>query len=422
MSHAASMNLLSFDVLRAPGSVDRRLKWALAGSVAVHVAFATIAVIRLMPMIERPVAPYHVDLVTLADIQATPTPAPKSQPASKSQPSPAPPAKPREPERITDSLKGALESVVVPGPRNVEAAKNVEPVSTPPSASQPGPPKPDVPRVQSTPPPPQRASAPSKASPKPSSDTKNGSLAQMLRQAVEKVKVPELRSSQPPSAESPPQKDEAPVQAPKDSRLVKSEKPPSRSDPLSKVKDQEDVPVAVPPQAPTLAKVEHDRTPSRPTAVKPGPSRLRAGDEEGEDAIDALAIPPVEPLQAHRLSSRETASATQETLTDLHVGGAASQTNKYWAQVWSRIDREWVAPPVAIDQREPLQVVLAIRVRRSGRIQEEVLHFVQKSGNEYYDSAAKRAVVAASPLPSFPADMTDPYYDFKFRFTFKHDK
>lgn len=417
MSYAASMNLLSFDVLRAPGSVDRRLKWALTGSVAVHVAFAAIAIIRLMPMIERPVAPYHVDLVTLADLQVSPTPVPKSQPR------PARTAKPRKPERITDSLRRSLESVVVPGPRNVEVAKNVEPVSTPPPASQPDPPKPDVPRVQSTPQPPQMASAPSRVSPKPSSAPKHVSLAQTLREAVKKVVVPEFQSS-PPSAKSPPQKNEAPVHAPRESRLVKSEKPPSRSGTLSNVKaeNQEDVPVAVPPQAPTLAKVEQDRTPSRPTAarmpVKPGPSR----DEEGEDAIDALPIPPVELLQAHRLSSRETESATHETLTDLHVGGAASETNKYWKQVWSRIDREWVSPHVAIDRREPLQVVLAIRVQRSGRIQEEKLHFVRKSGNEYYDSAAKRAVVAASPLPSFPSDMTEPYYDFKFRFTFKHDK
>lgn len=413
MSHAASMNLLSFDVLRAPGSVDRRLKWALAGSVAVHVAFAALASIRLMP-IERPVAPYYVDLLTPADLQVSPTPAPKSQPR------PAPTAKPRKPERITDSLRGALESVVVPGPRNVKVATNVEPVSTPPPASQPDQPNPDVPRVQSTPQPMQRASAPSTVPPQSSSDPQNGSLAQMLKRAVEKVKVPELQSSPPLSAESPQQKAEAPVRDP--------EKPPSRSGVLSKGtdEDQEDVPVVVPPPAPTLAKVEQDRTPSRTAArrqVKPDPSRLRAGDEEGEDAIDDLPIiPPVEPLRAHRLSSRETERATHETLTDLHVGGAASETNTYWAQVWSRIDREWVAPHVAVDQREPLQVVLAIRVRRSGRIQEEVLRFVRKSGNEYYDSAARRAVVAASPLPSFPPDMTDPYYDFKFRFTFKHDQ
>lgn len=416
MSHAASMNLLSFDVLRDPGSVDRRLKWALAGSVAVHVAFAAIASIRLMP-IERPVAPYYVDLVTPAALQVSPTPAPKSQPR------PAPTAKPRKPERITDSLKGALESVAVPGPRNVKVATNVEPVSTPSPASQPDPPNPDVPRVQSTPQPPQRASAPSTVPPTSSSDPQNVSLAQTLKQAVAKVKVPDLPSSLPPSAESPPQKDEAPVRDPEDSRLVTSEKPPSRSRSLSKgtAEDQEDVQVA-PPPAPTLAKVQAPSRTAVRKPVKPDPSRLRAGGEEGEDAIDALSIPPVELLQAHRLSSREADRATHETLTDLHVGEAASATNKYWAQVWSRIDRAWVAPHVAIDQREPLQVVLAIRVRRSGRIQEEVLHFVRKSGNEYYDSAAKRAVVAASPLPGFPPDMTDPYYDFKFRFTFKHDQ
>ena len=403
MSHAASMNLLSFDVLRAPGSVDRRLKWALAGSVAVHVAFATIASIRLMPMIERPVAPYHVDLVTLADIQMSPAPAPKSQPR------PAPTAKPRDPERITDSLRGALESVVVPGPRNVEAAKNVEPVSTPPPASQPGPPKPDVPRVQSTPQPPQRASAPSKASPKPSSDTKYGSLTQMLKQAVEKVVVPELQSSRPPSAESPPQKDEAPVHAPKDSRVVKSEKPPSRPGILSKDKaeDQEDVPVVVPSQAPTLAKVEHDRAPSRPTVAR---TPLKPDNEERENAdIDTLTIPEVKLLQSH-----------QQTLTNRHVDGSASEANKYWAEVQRKIAREW--DPPSIRQQEPLHVVLAFQIKQTGQVQS--LRFVRKSGNAYHDSAVKQAVMAASPLPPVPPDMTKTYCktksycDLEFKFTF----
>ena len=412
MSHAASMNLLSFDVLRDPGSVDRRLKWALAGSVAVHVAFATIASIRLMPMIERPVAPYHVDLVTLADIQMSPAPAPKSQPR------PAPTAKPRDPERITDSLRGALESVVVPGPRNVEAAKNVEPVSTPPPASQPGQPKPDVPRVQSTPAPPQRASAPSKASPKSSSDTKHVSLAQTLKQAIEKVVVPDLRSSRPPSAESPQQKDEAPVHAPKDSRVVKSEKPPSRPGILSKDKaeDQEDGPVVVPPPDPTLAKIEQAQITVAKTPVSP--------DDDGREnvAIDTLlTLSDVKFLRSHRLNPRQTAGGTQ-TLTSLLPGGESdSETDKYWAQVWSRIDGEWVAPPVAVRQQE-LHVVLAIRVEQTGQVREQSVDFVEKSGNAYYDSAAKRAVVLASPLPSFPPHMTEPYYDFKFRFTFKPDR
>lgn len=420
MSHAASMNLLSFDLLRDPGSVDTRLKWALAGSVAVHVAFAIIASVRFMPM-SVPIAPYQVDLVTLADIQAPPTPAPKSQPR------PAPPAKPREPERMTDSLRGALESVVVPGPRNVEAVKNVEPVSTPPPVSQPDPPKPDVPRVQSPPQPPQRASAPPKASPKP---PQNVSLAQTLREAVKKVVVPEFQSSQPPSAKSPPQKDEAPVHAPKKSRVVKSVKQPSQSVKLREFKRSQETPaesakvplipdpVVVPSQAPTLAKVEQDHSPSRPAVAK---TPLKPDNEEREEAaIDTLPIPEVKLLQSHRLISRQ--EGTHETLTNLHVGGSASESNKYWAQVWSKIDREWVAPRVAIDQRKPVQVVLAFRVEQTGQVPEGTLRFIRKSGNEYYDSAVKRAVVAASPLPPFPSDMTEPSYDIKFQFTFRPNK
>lgn len=407
MSHAASMNLLSFDLLRAPGSVDTRLKWALAVSVAVHVAVAIIASLRFMPMSERPVGPYQVSLVTLADIQASPTPAPKSQPR------PAPTAKPREPERITDSLRGALESVVVPRPRNVEVAKNVEPVSTPPPAPQPDPPKPDVPRVQSTPQPPQLASAPSKVSPKSSSSTpQNVSLAQTLKEAVKKVVVPPPLQASPQSPPS--QKDDAPVHPPKDSRPVKSGKPPSRSATPSKIKaeDQEVVPEAVPPQAPKLAKLEQNRTPSRPAAKTP----LKPDNEEREDAdIDTLPIPEVK-LVSHRLSPRQTEGSTA------HGGGSDSQMNKYWAEVQSKIAGEWVPPP--IHQQEPLEVVLAFRIEQTGQVQEQSLHFVEESGNAYHDSAVKRAVMAASPLPPVPPDMTKTYCrtksycDLEFKFTF----
>ena len=450
MSHTASMNLLSFDLLRAPGSVDTRLKWALAGSVAVHVAFASMAILRFMPMIDRPVASYHVDLVTLADIQASPAPAPESEPR------PAPTVPPREPERITDSLVGALESVVVPAPRNVEVANNVEPVSTPSPASQPSPLEFDVPRVQSPPRPPQLASGPPRIQPtRPSPIPTADSLAQTLKQAVETVVVPKIQRessdvplpSQPPQpAESPPlKKNKVPVHAPKISRLVKSVKQPSRPVKTPEVKnaqvtpvespevslipglvpqnadeDRKEVPVVVPSPAPTLAKVAQDHAPSRPTVAKTPSTPSRPDNDRRENAaIDNLPIPEVKPLQSHRLSSPQTEGGTHETLTKLHVGGSASEANKYWAQVWSKIDREWVAPPVAIHQQEPLQVVLAIRVEQTGRVQEEALAFVQKSGNEYYDSAAKRAVVAASPLPPFPPHMTEPYYDFKFRFTVK---
>ncbi len=41
----------------------------------------------------------------------------------------------------------------------------------------------------------------------------------------------------------------------------------------------------------------------------------------------------------------------------------------------------------------------------------------QSSGNEYFDLAGKRAVVTANPLPMFPADLTESYFDAHFTFT-----
>jgi colicin import membrane protein len=38
------------------------------------------------------------------------------------------------------------------------------------------------------------------------------------------------------------------------------------------------------------------------------------------------------------------------------------------------------------------------------------------SGNEYYDLAARRAVLSANPLPSFPPDMAQSYFDAHFSF------
>jgi hypothetical protein len=40
----------------------------------------------------------------------------------------------------------------------------------------------------------------------------------------------------------------------------------------------------------------------------------------------------------------------------------------------------------------------------------------QSSGNEYYDLAGKRAVLSAIPLPAFPAELTDSYFDAHFTF------
>ena len=85
----------------------------------------------------------------------------------------------------------------------------------------------------------------------------------------------------------------------------------------------------------------------------------------------------------------------------------------------SKIDREWVAPEVAVRSDQPIYVLLEFRVERNGAVKK--LTIEESSGNKYYDLAARRAVMDAVPLPAFPSDMTEPYYDIQFRFTVNLD-
>jgi TonB family protein len=79
--------------------------------------------------------------------------------------------------------------------------------------------------------------------------------------------------------------------------------------------------------------------------------------------------------------------------------------------VEDRIDRHWVAPPLL--GSNPV-VVLKFHISRSGEISH--IQITESSGNAYYDSAAQRAVQAVNPLPSFPADISDSFFDVKYRF------
>lgn len=83
----------------------------------------------------------------------------------------------------------------------------------------------------------------------------------------------------------------------------------------------------------------------------------------------------------------------------------------YLAMVEDKIDRQWVAPPLIANA--PV-VVVKFRISRSGEISN--IHIDESSGNGNYDSAAKRAVSAVNPLPPFPPDISDSFFEVRFRF------
>lgn len=100
--------------------------------------------------------------------------------------------------------------------------------------------------------------------------------------------------------------------------------------------------------------------------------------------------------------------------TTLKVPGMAQGSNAYLALVRQRISNAWNAPPLDLTSQAYV-VVVQFRLHKNGSVTGVTIE--QSSGNEYYDLAGKRAVLSASPLPGFPSDITDAYFDAHFTFT-----
>ena len=149
-------------------------------------------------------------------------------------------------------------------------------------------------------------------------------------------------------------------------------------------------------------------------------------DRELQDLKKLQSLPPVkatEPVREVKPMFREpqpVASAPPVTAsvprskpeTRLRVAGMPG-SNQYLARVQARISSFWTAPPVDISGKV-LTVTVRFRLERDGRVGSVIIE--QSSGNDYYDMAAQRAVQSAIPLPPFPPDLTDSYFDAHFTF------
>ena len=103
----------------------------------------------------------------------------------------------------------------------------------------------------------------------------------------------------------------------------------------------------------------------------------------------------------------------QSPSTQIQVSGGTSASDLYLARVQAAIRRKWLAPPVDFSG-ESMVVVVKFRLSRQGGVSRVMVE--QTSGNQYYDLAGKRAVLAADPLPPFPSSIRELYFDTHFTF------
>ena len=164
----------------------------------------------------------------------------------------------------------------------------------------------------------------------------------------------------------------------------------------------------MPPQAPQLANIRAPAL-SEPTVPKAASEPDTPLSQETD-----LSIPDVSAFDPE-LVSKQTARGGEKT-RGLWRAGLCSPKNPYWENVEAKIDNIH-GNIYRYHYRVQSTAILTFRVDQDGQVTN--LAVVRSSGNEKFDLVAKRAVLAAAPLPPFPANMTKSFcqvqHEFKVR-------
>ncbi len=365
-------------------STGRYMKMMIGLSLVLHlVLLLFIAGLRLPGKMERPLAAYQVSLVT------TPTPSVDPKPVSR----PVNPETPKTPEP----------PVARPMPR-MQQVKETETATSPPQP------------VRLVPTPPVRAREPIPAKPIPVTP------APKVRQ---EASPPVVRQS-----EAKP----VPIPVPPPLRPVLNRDvlrgialPPE----VPKLGQVNTIPAGTPKETRSQTQTDVQKmlnnlslTESSPPATEhttPQPARITSPrtsmSEEVNRQLQKLEqMPPkVESSKAATMPESQVASkppAARTPVTTLQASGVAAG-NPYIALVQRLISEHWSAPQVGMSG-EQFHVIVKFRLDKTGQVSGVVVE--RKSGNEYYDLAAIRAVQSTKALPPFPPDMSQPYFDAHFSF------
>ncbi|HZP35775.1 MAG TPA: TonB family protein [Methylomirabilota bacterium] len=202
--------------------------------------------------------------------------------------------------------------------------------------------------------------------------------------------------------------------------------PPAR--PQAPVAPRVPVPEPEPqPKAPTPPREapRREAPPSLPPpslpAAKPPPPRTSALPRPGEKELPQLATPPSGVPKGEKTPepSRPSESASLGSPTGTVTGSGALTLDVsdfpyawYLRQVLQKVEQEWQRQNQPSEPPHKPQVY--VEIQRDGSIRPPTIQ--KSSGNSYYDNAALRAVMAASPFPKLPDDWSKPSLRILFTF------
>ena len=87
----------------------------------------------------------------------------------------------------------------------------------------------------------------------------------------------------------------------------------------------------------------------------------------------------------------------------------------YRIEIAYLIQKNWAFSDQLAGGRTDLEAWVAIKVMRNGEIKD--VWFDKRSGNSYFDEAAKNAIMKSNPLPPIPQAYVRPYIEAGFHFT-----
>lgn len=353
-----SAGMISDDEWQA--KLARRLSRALFVSLVLHIGIlAIVAWIRLPRHGERPLASVEISLASLPAAQVKTLEPQKSQPISKEKELERP--KPVPQHKSVDSPKPVERTTTIAPPK---AAPIPKPAPVPPSSVSSPPVSPPV--------------------------TRSKSSNDMMSEIMKGIELP---------PDAPKRGDISPEEKPRATAAMKLPDVPVVSD----TKDLTGKPVT-------------QRSSSSLT------EDLAKDLDEELKKINKLEVPkavasvdvPSKPASQPAPQVEAKVPSVKAVDTTLKVPGMAPGSNAYLALVRQRISNSWNAPPLDLTNQAYV-VIVQFRLHRDGKV--TGVSIEQSSGNEYYDLAGKRAVLSANPLPVFPAEISDSYFDAHFTFT-----
>jgi colicin import membrane protein len=349
----ASAGMVSDDEWQA--TLTRRLGFAIVVSLVLHVGILVIVGwVRLPRHVERPLASIEISLASLPTLPEKAVEPQKSQPVKKEADQP----KPVQQTKPIEQSKALERPKLIEQPKSAPLVK-AAPVSLPPVTAAPVPPP--------------------VAPAKPSND--------VMRDIMKDIELP---------PDAPKHGDISPENKPSKSAAMKLP----------------DVPVVTEAKEATQKKLVTSAQSSSLTE-----DLAKELDEELKK-IKTLEVPKAAPpvdVPSKPVPQLEAKIQSAKAVdTTLKVPGMAPGSNAYLALVRQRISNAWNAPPMDLTSHAYV-VVVQFRLHKNGSVTGVAIE--QSSGNEYYDLAGKRAVLSANPLPVFPVDFTDLYFDAHFTFT-----